>query len=225
MRPPGTPHVPLRVPTMRRATRLRDMSVDRAASPNAEPLIHGRLVYLRPGERTDIPLFVRWFSDARTTENLALRSPIGEAMEERWFDGMLDQHGRDRWFFVICRLEDDRPVGSTDLHALDLQNGSAGLGIVIGDPADTSQGYGSDAIAALLDFGFGELRLERIWLDVYADNARARRVYERLGFIHEATFRHGLFRHGRYEDDHRMGILRSEWTARGDTARGDTAGG
>jgi RimJ/RimL family protein N-acetyltransferase len=181
-----------------------------------EPPIHGRLVHLRPGERTDIPLFVRWLTDARTTDHLALRSPIGEAMEERWFEDMLDHHGRDRWFFVICQLEDDRAVGSIDLHALDLTNGSAGLGILIGDPADTSQGYGSDAIRALLDFGFGELRLERIWLDVYDDNARARHVYERIGFIHEGTFRRGLFRHGRYVDVHRMAVLRGEWTTPGD---------
>jgi RimJ/RimL family protein N-acetyltransferase len=170
-------------------------------------------VFLRPGERADIPLFVRWLSDARTAEHLAIRSPIGQAMEERWFEDMLDHHGRDRWFFVIARLEDDRPVGSIDLNVLDLTNGSAGVGIMIGDPADTSQGYGSDAIRALLGFGFGELRLERIWLDVYDDNARARHVYEKLGFIQEATFRRGLFRHGRYIDVHRMAMLRDEWSA------------
>jgi RimJ/RimL family protein N-acetyltransferase len=133
-------------------------------------------------------------------------------MEERWFEDMLEHHGRDRWFFVICRLGDDRAVGSIDLHALDLTNGSAGLGILIGDPADTSQGYGSDAIHALLGFGFGELRLERIWLDVYDDNARARHVYERIGFIHEGTFRRGIYRHGRFVDVHRMAVLRGEWT-------------
>jgi diamine N-acetyltransferase len=185
------------------------VSTDRA---RGEPLIRGSLVFLRPGERSDIPLFVRWLSDARTAEFIAIRSPIGLAMEERWFDDMLDHHGRDRWFFVIARLEDDRPVGSIDLHLLDLNNGSAGLGIVIGDPADTSQGYGSDAIRALLGFGFGELRLERIWLDVYDDNARGRHVYERLGFVQEATFRRGLFRHGRYVDVHRMAMLRDEWS-------------
>jgi RimJ/RimL family protein N-acetyltransferase len=177
-------------------------------------------VSLRPGERADIPLFVRWLSDARTTEYLAVRSPIGLAMEERWFEDMLEHHGRDRWFFVICRLEDDRPVGSIDLHAIDLTSGGAGLGILIGDPADTSKGYGSDAIRALLDFGFGELRLERIWLDVYDDNARGRHVYERIGFTLEGTFRRGLFRHGRHVDVHRMAVLRDEWSARGDTTAG-----
>ncbi len=40
-------------------------------------------------------------------------------------------------------------------------------------------------LRALLGFGFGMVRLERIWLDVYDMNPGARRVYERVGFVHE----------------------------------------
>jgi RimJ/RimL family protein N-acetyltransferase len=180
-------------------------------------MLQGRLVYLRPPERDDIPHFVRWLSDRRTTGYLGARSPIGRALEERWFEDMLEHHGLDRWFFVICRREDDRPVGSLDLRDIRLTNGGAGLGIVIGDPVDTSRGYGSDALAVLLDFGFGELRLERIWLDVFDFNERARRVYERLGFVHEATFRRAFFHGGRHLDVHRMGILGVEWAERRQT--------
>ena len=175
------------------------------------PIHRGRTVYLRPAERSDIPLFVRWLSDERTTRNLDLRSPIGQAMEERWFEDLLDHHGRDRWLFVICRLADGRPVGSLDLHEIDLTSGGAGLGIMIGDPADRSKGYGGDAIGVLLDFSFDQLRLERVWLDVYDANPDARRLYDRLGFVHEATFRHGVYRGGQFDDVHRMAILRSEW--------------
>jgi RimJ/RimL family protein N-acetyltransferase len=190
------------------------MTSETAQSSDHEPMLAGRLVRLRPGERADIPLFVRWLSDARTTRHLALRSPIGLAMEERWFETMLDRHGKDSWFFVICRRADGRQVGSIDLHEVDHINGGAGLGVAIGDPGDTSQGYGSEAISLLLDFAFGELRLRRVWLDVYDDNAGARRLYERLGFVHEATFRRGLFRRGRFVDVHRMAILVEEWPRR-----------
>jgi RimJ/RimL family protein N-acetyltransferase len=100
-----------------------------------------------------------------------------------------------------------------DLHEIDHVNGSAGLGIMIGDPADTNQGYGSDALRALIAFGFGELRLERIWLDVYDFNVRARHVYERVGFVEEGVLRHALYRDGEFHDDHRMAILREEWAA------------
>ena len=180
-----------------------------------EPMHRHGSVFLRPAERDDVPLFVRWLSDARTTRTLALRSPLSIAMEEGWFARLLERHGSEIWHFVICRVADGRPVGALDLHEIDLVNGSAGVGIVIGDPADTNQGYGSDALRALIAFGFGELRLERIWLDVYAFNERARHVYERVGFVHEGTFRKGLYRDGRYHDVHRMAILREEWAASG----------
>jgi RimJ/RimL family protein N-acetyltransferase len=87
------------------------------------------------------------------------------------------------------------------------------LGIFIGDPADTGKGYGSDALRAIVSFGFAELRLERIWLDVYAYNDAARRVYDRVGFVHEGTLRHALYRNGAFQDVHRMSILREEWAA------------
>ena len=175
-------------------------------------LAHGS-VHLRPAEREDLPLFVRWLGDARTTQTLAIRSPLSLALEEGWFERLLEHHGRDHWHFVICRTADGRPVGAMDLHEIDHVNGSAGLGIMIGDPADTNQGYGSDALRALIAFGFGQLRLERIWLDVYDFNARARHVYERVGFVEEGILRHALFRDGAFHDDHRMAILREEWAA------------
>src|SRR5262245_65576692 len=189
------------------------------------PMLRGRLVYLRPAERDDIPLFVRWLADERTSRHLAIRSPISVAMEERWFDDLLEHHGRDRWHFVICLLADGRPVGSLDLHEIDLTNGGAGLGVQVGDPADRGRGFGGDAIRVLVDFGFERLRLERVWLDVFDANPDARRLYERLGFVHEATFRNGVFRGGQFEDVHRLAIVRAEWEERRKTeVKGDAAG-
>src|SRR6476469_5389297 len=183
------------------------------------PILRGERIYLRAGERTDIPLFVRWFNDLRTTRTLIFLGPMGTASEEAWFTEMSEHHGQDRWFFVICRLADDRPVGSIDLHQVDLRNGSASLGIAIGDPDDTGKGYGSDALRTLLGFGFDQLRLERIELEVYDFNDRARRLYERVGFVHEGTSRHALYTDGAFHDVHRMAVLREEWVGRAEARR------
>ena len=200
---------------------------DEAAQPDFAaggrvPILRGELTYLRPAERTDIPTFVRWYTDLRTTRTLMFVGPMGTAFEEAWFTQMSEHHGKDRWFFVICRLEDDRPVGSTDLHEVDLRNGSASLGIAIGDPDDTGQGYGSDALRTLIAFGFDQLRLERIELDVYDFNDGARRVYERVGFRHEGTLRHALYSDGAFHDVHRMSVLRDDWAARSSSERPST---
>jgi diamine N-acetyltransferase len=177
------------------------------------PIAHGD-VYLRPAERADLPLFVAWLSDARTIRTLGFFAPISLGQEEAWYERAVQTQGRERWHFVICRSEDDRPVGVCGLDALDLVNGSSPFGIVIGQEEDRGRGYGSDATAAILRFAFESLRLERVWLDVYDFNEGAIRVYERAGFVHEGTLRHALWREGRWVDVRRMAILADEWRAR-----------
>jgi RimJ/RimL family protein N-acetyltransferase len=177
------------------------------------PILRGERVYLRSAERSDLSLFVRWLADAEVAHHLAVRSPISEAMEAKWFDQMVEQQGRDRYHFVICLLSDGRPIGATDLREINLEDGRAAFGIVIGEKDHWNQGYGTDALSAICDFGFGQLRLERIQLDVYADNARAQRSYEKAGFRSEGTLRHGHFSDGRFVDVERMALLRDEWQA------------
>lgn len=182
--------------------------------PERRPIIRGQHVYLRAPERSDIPTFVAWFNDAEVLRNLAMRAPMSEASEERWFDEMLPNEGKTAIHLVICLTADDRAIGTIGLHDLDLVNGTAEFGIAIGETAEWGKGYGTDATRAICDFGFGELRLERIGLMVYADNERGRRTYEKAGFSHEATLRRAHFARGEHHDVHVMGILRDEWLAR-----------
>ena len=178
-----------------------------------EPIIAHGSVYLRGAERGDIPLFIAWFNDYRTSRTLGIRAPLSGPVEEAWFERMVADQGKSGYHFVACRVADDRPIGTIGLFELDLFNGSAGLGLSIGQETDRGHGHGTDMLRALLGFGFGFLRLERIWLDVYDFNPGARRVYERVGFVHEGVLRRAVFREGRYADVHRMAILVDEWRA------------
>lgn len=182
------------------------------ARPNGTvPQIQHGSVYLRPPEKDDIDLFVLWLNDWRTGRTLGMRAPLSRAMEERWFDKMVEGQGKDGYHFVICRLADDRPVGSVGLKDVNLIDGNAGMGISIGAEEDRGQGYGSDALRALLVFAFDELRLVRVWLDVYDMNEGAQRMYERVGFVHEGVMRRAAFREGVHHDVHHMAVLVDEW--------------
>jgi RimJ/RimL family protein N-acetyltransferase len=181
--------------------------------PHPNPVIRSQRLYLRPAERADLPLFVRWFADAETSRYLALRAPFSLAMEEKWFEGMVERQGKTDYHFVACLVEDGRPIGTVGLHGLELENGKAEFGISIGDKDEWNKGYGTEAMNAICDFGFGVLRLERIYLDVYEGNARAIRSYEKAGFRHEGRKRHAHFSEGRYSDVLVMALLREEWLA------------
>lgn len=176
-------------------------------------LAHGQ-IYLRPHERSDVPLFVEWFADARTSRTLGMRMPVSTQMEEAWYESMTADQGKTRYGFTACLLADDRPVGSIGLFDLDLIDGTAAMGLSVGSEGDRGHGYGTDMILALLAFGFEQLRLEHIWLEAFEYNPDARRLYERIGFVHEGTFRSRRFADGRRWDEFHYSMLAAEWRAR-----------
>jgi len=100
-----------------------------ARPDGTEPLITHGSVYLRAAERDDIPRFVPWFNDDRTTRGLGFRAPMSIPMEEAWLERMVADQGKTGYRFTVCLIADDGPIGSVSLFDLDLVNGSAGLGI------------------------------------------------------------------------------------------------
>jgi [ribosomal protein S5]-alanine N-acetyltransferase len=178
-------------------------------------IIQSGRVFLRPFESHDAELYRQWRADARP---MALagwpdRAPMSLAQVEARIDRLGKEQGDEFMTFLICLVADDRPIGEVLFGHIDRMNGSAELGIFIGEPEEWGKGYGTDAVNALVDFGFGELRLERIWLNVGTENERARRAYEKAGFVHEGTVRHDRYEGGRYTDGHVLAILRDEWLA------------
>src|SRR6266508_1217129 len=119
------------------------MTTDTPETAQPIPVIRGDKVFLRPAERSDLETFVRWFSDAETTRYLKARAPFSMAAEEKWFDGMLERQGKSDYHFVVCLIPDARPIGTTGLNQIDLENGGAAFGIVLGEKDEWSKGYGT----------------------------------------------------------------------------------
>ena len=173
-------------------------------------------VRLRAVQRDDINDFVRWFNDSEVTRNLGqVVRPMSYEQESDWLDRAVS--GKyDGYIFGIEAIDGPAPVhiGGCSLFRFDWRNANAELGINIGEHDYWSKGYGAAANSLLLEFGFGELNLHRIYLRVYDFNVRGRRSYEKIGFKHEATMHEALYREGQYHDVHYMGILKREWAER-----------
>jgi RimJ/RimL family protein N-acetyltransferase len=80
--------------------------------------------------------------------------------------------------------------------------------------AEPGKGAGSMLLRGVVDLVFSESDANRIDLDVFLDNERARRAYEKAGFREEGVLRewHRLA-DGRFADVRLMSILRREWEA------------
>lgn len=85
---------------------------------------------------------------------------------------------------------------------------SGGLGIMVRTDCQ-EQGVGTNLLEAVLDLADNWLMLRRVELEVYADNQRAVRLYERFGFETEGRKRQAAVKHGAYVDELLMARLRT----------------
>lgn len=176
-------------------------------------MLRGELVYLGPVEPADVIEDGRRISDPEIGHFLVVKFPISRDAAERFAKQLFEEVGKSLYPFNICLPEDDRRVGSAVLRNVDRENGSAEVAIFLSDRSLLGRGYGTDALRCLCDFGFGELRLERIELGVFDYNTRAIRSYEKAGFRTEVVKRHARFHRGQHHDVLVMSILRDEWLA------------
>src|SRR6185312_14337415 len=86
----------------------------------------------------------------------------------------------------------------------------AELSIRIGTEADRSQGFGTAALKAALDFAWRDLNLQRVWLRVFASNERAITAYTRAGFQKEGVLRRAAWINGAWQNEIVMAVLREQ---------------
>ena len=122
-----------------------------AVHPN--PAIRGKRVYLRPLEREDIELTVPAINDREIAHFTGFAIPVGKVGADRFFEEEVSKkHGESAYFFAICELGSAEVIGECGFH--DLRAGMrADVGIFM-LPGYVGRGFGTDAMNALVDFGF-----------------------------------------------------------------------
>ncbi|MGA2821399.1 MAG: GNAT family protein [Anaerolineales bacterium] len=180
-------------------------------------MISEERVRLRPIEREDLPRFVRWFADPEVRAGLRMHLGMSLAMEERWFEGILQRPADEQPQAIEVRTGRDQweHIGSAGFHGIDWRNRSAEVGIVIGEKRYWNQGLGTEVMRLLLEHAFDTLNLRRVYLRVFEDNPRAQRTYEKVGFVLEGRLRQAEFRRGTYRDVRLYSLLQEEWAKRG----------
>jgi len=123
---------------------------------------------------------------------------------------------RDRtlFHFGVAEREHDRIIGHATLFKWDQAHRRAEIGYSIRRDR-WRLGLGSEAVAALIGFGFERLGLRRIEADSDPRNSASIRLLEKLGFVREGYMRERWEIDGEIQDAVCFGLLRREWPGTG----------
>ena len=172
-----------------------------------KPTLAGERVILRPVSGDDAAGLLDLVADPegnRLTGTHGLDLTIEAA--QTWYDSRGDQD--DRLDLAIVDRVTGEYAGEVVLNELDRDNRSCNFRIAL-RAAFQDRGLGSEATRLIVDHAFA-IGLHRVGLEVYAFNPRARRVYEKAGFVYEGTRRDALLWDGEWTDAIVMSVLETD---------------
>ena len=178
-------------------------------------VIYGERLRLRAAEREDVKKFCTWVNDPDVTRYLSLYLPMSTVDEEKWFNAMTQRSQSEKTLVIEVRDGDGwKMIGNCGIFDIDPVSRLGELGIMLGEKDEWNKGYGTEAMLLLVRHCFETLNLNRAYLRVYTENLRAKRSYEKAGFVEEGRLREAVYKHGKYDDVIVMSILHSEWMER-----------
>jgi RimJ/RimL family protein N-acetyltransferase len=171
--------------------------------------LEGPRVELRTIEEADLPFLRDALNAPAVRRHLFPRPPFNLEQEREYFDAVVAEDDEINLLITV----DGEPVGPIGLWPADSITGSTEIGLFMAE-AWWGEGYGTEAAELCTGYAFEERRFHRVIARVVAANRASRRVWEKLDYREEATFREAVFLERSYHDVVLYAILEDEWQAR-----------
>lgn len=177
----------------------------------ALPTLAAGRVRLRWLSETDVPSLFAIFGDPQVTRYYGHSTLSDLSAAVALLADIHEQFSRMTLFQWGVELTGTGAIiGTCTLASLNFEHRRAELGFALAQ-GYWGHGYMSEALRALLRFGFREMMLHRIWADTDPRNEPSIRTLERLEFRREGMLREHYFVQGERQDAIMYGLLKSDW--------------
>ena len=174
-----------------------------------QPTLRTERLILRPFSLVDAPDVMRLAGDRRVYETTSfIPHPYGDGMAESWISTHQAVFYEERGaVFAVC-LANGYLIGTISLNRAGPFN-RAELGYWIG-PEYWNRGYCTEAVKAILEYGFTALGYHKISARHFVGNVPSGRVMQKVGMVREGVLRDEVVKDGRFVTVEIYGILRFE---------------
>jgi len=176
------------------------------------PVLETERLLLRQLMRSDAPALMDFLHDEAVSGTLLHNLERATLKDEQnYVRAMRKQFLQGRLVsWLICDKSTGAPMGCIGLQPIDRTHNSASAGFWLGR-AFWGRGYMTEAFAAVLDYAFGTLELNRVSAGHFAGNLASGRVQQKCGLQYEGTHRQAFLKDGQYIDEIMYAITREDW--------------
>ena len=173
-------------------------------------MLTGTHVTLRAIEPDDLEPLRAWRNRPDYRRYFREYREISSVEQQNWYSTDVIGNPRTR-MFAITETVSGRLLGACGLCYIDAMRRSADFSIYIGaDDLYIDDQYAVDAGRLLLDYGFRELNLHRVWAEIYEIDTQKQVLLPALGFVRDGRLRDAHFTEGTWCASLMYSILSSD---------------
>jgi RimJ/RimL family protein N-acetyltransferase len=181
---------------------------------SGDNMLTGECVGLRAIEERDLDQLLQWRNNPSLRKYFREYRELSDATQRLWYSNKIIKDPNTLMFSIIDP-DDDRLLGACGLCYIDWKNRNADFSLYIGiDQLYIDCKYALDAGKLLLAFGFNELNLHRIYVEVFDFDKPKRELLKTLHFVYEGINRDKQWCEGRWHASEYYGILATEYTGK-----------
>jgi [ribosomal protein S5]-alanine N-acetyltransferase len=180
-----------------------------------QPTLQTERLLLRPLTAEDAPTLARRAGRREIADTtISIPHPYSELQAKEWITGHAELFAKGQGVVFGMELKRDGTLaGTIGLREIDTEHAQAELGFWVAVEY-WGQGYATEAARAVVNFGFEQLGLNRIYAHHMVRNPGSGRVLTKIGMTQEGLLRQRVKKWGVFEDVVLLAALRCEWPAK-----------
>lgn len=164
--------------------------------------LKGTNIYLRALEPEDLEFIYAIENDEAIWEVSNTQTPYSKFLIRQYLENAhQDIYEAKQLRLAICKNDSEKAIGLIDLFDFDPKNNRAGIGIVIQNEVDRTQGFGKEALSLLIDFSFNQLQLHQLFANIGVDNVSSLNLFATFGFQKIGVKKDWIHSNNSYQDE------------------------
>lgn len=175
-------------------------------------MLKGKKISLYAVEKEDLHKLLEWRNNPDFRKHFREYRELNMHQQEIWFE---EQVVKDpaTLMFSIKRNDSNELLGCCGFVYINWVHRHADLSLYIGwkDTYIDEGGYAEESCRLLLDYGFNELCLNKVWTEIYSFDDKKKKLYDKLGLKVDGVLRENYFYERKYWDSYILSILNYDW--------------
>jgi len=164
--------------------------------------LKGTNIYLRALEPEDLEFVYQIENNESIWEVSNTQTPYSKFLIRQYLENAhQDIYEAKQLRLAICKNDSAKAIGLIDLFEFDPKNNRAGIGIVIQNDIDRTQGFGKEALTLLIDFSFIQLQLHQLFANIGVKNVSSLNLFANFGFQKIGIKKDWIYINNSYQDE------------------------